>query len=85
MKIRRTASFLKDYQGLPADIQKRIDKQIIFLVENIRHPSLNMKKLRGTDKLEVRVTKGYRMTLRSQEDFIELRRVGTHDILRKES
>jgi hypothetical protein len=43
-----------------------------------------MKKLKGTDKFEVRITKGYRMTLRYDGHLLELRRIGTHDILRKE-
>ena len=84
MKIRRTASFLKDYRSLPPEIQKRIDKQIVLLIENPKHPSLRMKKLKGTNIWELRITKGYRMTLKYVEDFLELRRVGTHDILRQE-
>ncbi|TSA06246.1 MAG: DNA helicase [Deltaproteobacteria bacterium] len=84
MKIRRTEFFLKDYRDLPSEIQKRVDKQIILLVQNPNYPSLKMKKLKGTDKFEVRITKGYRMTLRYDGHLLELRRVGTHDILRKE-
>ena len=84
MKIRRTAFFLKDYRSLPPEIQKRIDKQIVLLIENPKHPSLRMKKLKGTNKWELRITKGYRMTLGYAGDFLELRRVGTHDILRQE-
>jgi mRNA-degrading endonuclease RelE of RelBE toxin-antitoxin system len=84
VKIRRTEFFLKDYRDLPSEIQKRVDKQIILLVQNPNYPSLKMKKLKGTDKFEVRITKGYRMTLRYDGRLLELRRVGTHDILRKE-
>jgi mRNA-degrading endonuclease RelE of RelBE toxin-antitoxin system len=84
VKIRRTESFLKDYRSLPLEIQKRVDKQIVLLVTNLKHPSLKMKKLKGTDKFEIRITKGYRMTLRYVGHLLELRRVGTHDILRKE-
>lgn len=84
MKIRRTEFFLKDYRSLSLEIQKRVDKQIVLLVTNLKHPSLKMKKLKGTDKFEIRITKGYRMTLRYDGHLLELRRVGTHDILRKE-
>jgi mRNA-degrading endonuclease RelE of RelBE toxin-antitoxin system len=83
-KIRRTNAFLKDYQGLPLDIQSRVDKQPGLLLENPRHPSLRLKKLKGTDIFELRVSKGYRLTLSYSEQTLELRRVGTHDILRKE-
>ena len=55
-----------------------------YLIRNPRHPSLRIKKLRGTDKFEIRVSKGYRLTFRYADDVLELRRVGTHDILKKE-
>ncbi|MES0446401.1 MAG: type II toxin-antitoxin system RelE/ParE family toxin [Desulfobacterales bacterium] len=84
MKIRRTNSFNKDYRGLPSEIRNRVDKQLHYLLENPRHPSLRLKKLKGTDKFEIRVSKGYRMTFRYVDQILELRRVGTHDLLRKE-
>jgi mRNA interferase RelE/StbE len=84
VKIRRTNSFLKDYRSLPRDIQDRVDKQLTFLLENPKHPSLRLKKLKGTDKFEIRVSKGYRLTLRYVGEHLELRRVGTHDLLTKE-
>jgi mRNA-degrading endonuclease YafQ of YafQ-DinJ toxin-antitoxin module len=61
-----------------------VDKQLEYLIQNPRHPSLRVKKLKGTDKFEIRVSKGYRLTFRYADDVLELRRVGTHDILRKE-
>lgn len=84
MKIRRTNSFLKDYKKLPEEIKPRVDKNLALLFENPRHPSLRLKKLKGTDKFEIRISKGYRLTLRYQDQILELRRVGTHDLLRKE-
>jgi mRNA interferase RelE/StbE len=84
VKIRRTNSFLKDYRALPDEIQKRVDKQLALLLENPAHPSLRLKKLRGTQIFEIKITKGYRLTLSYGEEILELRRVGTHDLLRKE-
>ncbi|MFC1829073.1 type II toxin-antitoxin system YafQ family toxin [Thermodesulfobacteriota bacterium] len=84
MKIRRTNSFKKDYRGLPEDIRNRVDKQLHYLVENPRHPSLRLKKLKGTDKFEIRISKGFRMTFQYADQILELRRIGTHDVLRKE-
>jgi mRNA interferase RelE/StbE len=84
VKIRRTESFLKDYSKLPAEVKSRVDKQLAYLIENPRHPSLKVKKLRGTDKYETRVSRGYRLTFRYKDEILELRRVGTHDILKKE-
>jgi len=84
VKIRRTRSFLKDYRELPPEIRTGVDKQLIFLLKNPRHPSLRLKKLKGTDKFEIRVSKAYRLTFRIEEETLELRRVGTHDILNRE-
>ena len=84
MKIRRTNAFLKDYKKLPEEIKPRVDKNLALLFENPRHPSFRFKKLKGTDKFEIRISKGYRLTLRYQDQILELRRVGTHDLLRKE-
>jgi len=82
--IRRTNAFLKDYRGLPSEIRERVDKQLHNLFEDFRHPSLRLKKLSGTDKFEIRISKGYRLTLRFEKGVVELRRVGTHDIMREE-
>ena len=84
MIIRRTNSFLKDYRLLPSSIREQVDKQLHLLFEDFRHPSLRLKKLRGTDRFEIRISKGYRLTLRLDQGVMELRRVGTHDILRDE-
>ena len=84
MIIRRTNAFLRDYRSLPVEIRERVDKQLRMLFEDFRHPSLRLKKMGGTDKFEIRITKRYRLTLRLHKDVVELRRVGTHDILRDE-
>jgi mRNA interferase RelE/StbE len=82
--IRRSNAFLRDYQKLPTEVRDRVDKQLHLLFEDFRHPSLRLKKLRGTDIFEIRITKGYRLTFRFDKEIVELRRVGTHDILRDE-
>lgn len=83
MILRRLESFVKDYNNLPSDIQKRVDKQLRFLVKNPKHPSLNTKKMKDpSDIWEARVTESYRLTFQIEKDTYILRRVGTHDILR---
>ena len=84
MNIRRTDAFLRDYRALPIEIRERVEKQLRLLLEDFRHPSLRLKKLKGTDKFEIRISKGYRLTLRFEKEHMELRRIGTHDILRDE-
>ena len=84
MIIRRTDAFLKDYRSLSSEIREKVDKQLRLLLADFRHPSLRLKKLKGTDKFEIRITKGYRLTMRFNKEQLELRRVATHQILRDE-
>ena len=38
---------IKQYYSLPRDIQKETDKQLLFLANDIAHPSLDVKKSVG--------------------------------------
>jgi mRNA-degrading endonuclease RelE of RelBE toxin-antitoxin system len=85
MKILWTPPFERDFRALPRPLQKRVEKTLRLLALNPRHPSLQAKKMEGTQKVwEARVSLSYRITYQLAEDALLLRRVGTHDILRKE-
>ena len=61
MKIRLADKAIKQYQELAKDLQKKTDKQFAYLSENIRHPSLNIKKYQGFDNVwQGRIDKVYR-------------------------
>ena len=47
MRIHRTDLFKDDYQKLPKAAQEKFDKKILLFAENIRHPSLRVKKMKG--------------------------------------
>jgi len=79
-----TESFKKDYQILPIEVRRALDKVLKFLIVNPRHSSLHVKKLPGTSIWYARITRAYRFTFQYWETLIVLRRVGTHDILDKE-
>ncbi len=84
MKLVFTKSFVRDYQALSEELQKPADKQLERLAENPSHPSLNVKKMRDPRNIwEARVTKAYRLTFQLEGGVCILRRLGTHDILRK--
>lgn len=84
MKLQTTRPFDRDYAHLPAAIKERVDKQLALLLANPRHPSLGLKRIRGTDDLwEVRISRSYRMTLQVVGDTYLLRRLGPHDVLRR--
>jgi mRNA interferase RelE/StbE len=84
MKIKAYERFRRAYRELPSDVQKRVDKQIAFLSENIYHPSLRAKKIKGREGIwEVRVDYHHRRTFEIIEDTIFLRVVGSHGVVLK--
>ena len=80
MKIKAYACFKEQYTDLPAAVQARVDKQIHLLAGNFRHPSLRVKKIKGSRGIwEARVDLSHRMTFEIIDDTIFLRVVGKHD------
>lgn len=80
MKIAKTQIFVDFYQKLPNNIQKKVDKQLFFLSQNLFHPSLKTKRMGGLDLWEARVDKNYRLTFEKIGDTIFLKTVGPHDV-----
>ena len=59
-------------------------RSLRFLLEDPAHPSLRVKRVQGTESIwEMSVTMNYRITFEITEERIVLRRIGTHDVLRK--
>jgi addiction module RelE/StbE family toxin len=86
LKIIWTPPFERDFRGLPQDVQARAERVFALLLDNPRHPSLQAKRMQGVKDLwEVRVSLSYRITYQLEGERVVLRRIGTHDILRKES
>lgn len=84
MKLVFTRTFLKDYRALSPVLQNAADKQFKLLIENPHHRSLHVKKMQDPrDIWEGRITKGYRFTFQLEGELCVLRRLGTHDVLRK--
>ena len=80
MRLARTDRFKRAYQKLKLDDQGLTDKAIRFLAADPRHPSLRVKKIKGTqDVWEARVSRSIRMTFEMRGDLILLRNVGQHD------
>ena len=80
MKIGRTARFKKAYQRLNQQQRRAVDKALSFLVNNIRHPRLRVKKIEGTTGIwEARASKSIRLSFEFRDDTLMLRNVGDHD------
>ena len=70
-------SFWDRYAGLPEDIQRRADKQFALLMENPRHPSLQLKPVGGF--WSARVTDNYRVLAFREETVFTWFWIGSHD------
>ena len=84
MRIIRTEQFERNYTSLPRITQKKVDQKLKLILANLTHPGIRAKKIKGAkDIWEGRVDRFYRFTFQIEKDTIILRRVGTHEILRK--
>ena len=80
-KIEFTESFLRAFNKLPKDVQKKVKKAIRLLAEDPKHPSLRSKPVQGAPGIyEASPDMQYRMTYeRLPGDVLRLRVVGLHD------
>jgi len=84
MQLIQTTHFKRDYKKLPASIQKRTDEKLKFLVQNMSHPSLRVKRVQKYKGVfEGRVSKDYRFFFQTTIEGYVLLRVDKHDILEK--
>ena len=80
LQVFYTKKFTKSYRKLPPSIQKKFDKQIKFLLKDLRYPSIQAKKEEGFENVwEGRVDRHYRFSFTIESDTIILLRVGPHD------
>lgn len=77
MRHSATASFWRRYRALPEDIRKLADKQFALLRENRRHPSLQLKQIRGV--WSARVNDDYRALALEQPDGFAWFWIGKHE------
>ena len=69
MKLRFTETADNDYAHLPATVRPAFEKQLRFLLANLRHPSLHAKKYsESIDVWQGRVTKGWRFYFKIEGD-----------------
>jgi mRNA-degrading endonuclease RelE of RelBE toxin-antitoxin system len=61
MRIRLTDKAIRQYKLLPPAVQKKADKQFTYLLGDLRHPSLHIKKYQGVDEVwQGRIDKSWR-------------------------
>jgi mRNA-degrading endonuclease RelE of RelBE toxin-antitoxin system len=76
--------FKRDYKKLTPQFQKRINHALLQMERDLKHPSLESKKLKGTNSIwEARASKSLRITFNLKGKLIILRTVGEHKILNR--
>jgi hypothetical protein len=61
MTVRRTERFRRSYDAAPVRIKQAFEKQVTYLAQDIRHPSLRAKKYdEAQDIWQARVTQDWR-------------------------
>lgn len=76
--------FRRDYKKLTLQSQKRINQSLLHMERDLKHPSLDTKKLKGTNSIwETRATKSLRITFNLKGRLVILRTVGEHKILNR--
>jgi len=84
LAFKTTRTFDKSFPKLPLHIQERALAKLALYENEPRHPSLRVKKLKGTiDIWEMSVTKKYRITFQREGAVVLLRNIGSHAILGK--
>ena len=80
MNFLETSRFKRAYKSLPQEAKERVKTSLRMLAVNPRHPSLNVKKIKGAkDIWEARAGLDYRITFQIVRDYFILRNVGRHD------
>ena len=74
-----TEELKKRYQELPASIRKKFQKQVRFLQDNPKHPSLRIHRLNG--EWEFYVDMHYRCFFHQQGNTYTLLSIGNHRLV----
>jgi mRNA interferase RelE/StbE len=79
MKLLRTTHFERSYAKAPKVIQKAFDKQSLFLLRNLHHPSLRAKKYdESKNRWQARVNDDWRFYFIIEDDTYILQDIVRH-------
>jgi mRNA interferase RelE/StbE len=69
MRIHYSLRFLETYENAPITIRRAFNKQSTFLIQNLRHPSLQSKKYdESSDIWQARVNRDWRFYFCIEQD-----------------
>ena len=79
MKIQRSGPFRRDFDRLSNPMKRRAEKALRLLIQNLRHPSLEVRIVDHKRRIwKAKVNGGYRLTFQIEKETISLRRIGGH-------
>lgn len=79
MRAFYTQRYLEQYASAPAAIQRTVDRRIGFLLQNLRHPSLQAKKYdEARDIWQARANGGWRFYFTIEGDVYRLLSLTPH-------
>ena len=79
-----TPTFERLFKRLPKRIRDETYGKLALFLQDPAHPSLRVKRIRGAGRIwEMSITMNYRLTFEVDEERVLLRRIGTHDVLRR--
>ena len=79
LKPRFYPKFQKRFKKLHPSLKKKFAKQLEFVLTNPGHPSLNIKKMGGSDMYEARLDYHNRFVFKIVDDELWLYSIGPHD------
>lgn len=80
MRLQYTHRFQRAYNDLSNEDVEHVKKALRLLADDLRHPSLRVRKIQGTDSIwEARASRSLRWTFEVRGDVLILRNVGAHD------
>lgn len=73
MRVIILPKFDEGYASLSSKVKKKADKQLAFLLQNLRHPSLHAKKYDEANNIwniwQARIDRSYRFYFKIEDDF----------------
>ena len=79
MYLRYTARFRRSYARAPVTIRRALDRRVLFLADNLTHPSLHAKKYdEAQDIWQARASGGWRFYFRIKGDTYVLLDIMAH-------
>jgi len=79
MRLGYSPQFLRSWENAPAPVQRRFEKQVAYLLEKLRHPSLRAKKYEeARDIWQARVDGSWRFYFQIRGDTFYLLNIIPH-------